>query len=141
MSQDVIAEFEGLVTISWHKELRAIYLKWHTEHDESGRVIEAVKCALEYVARNDVRNWWVDISTSPAGLTKSDQSWVQTEFPRLIAESPLEKLAMTPPLPETGQDTAWLDDWETDTNAKYGGQITARLVHSYADVQEHFAGT
>ena len=141
MSHDVIAEFEGLVTISWHKELLAIYLKWHTEHDESGRVIEAVKCALEYVDRNNVRNWWVDVSTSPTGLSKSDQSWVQTEFPRLIAESPLEKLAMTPPLPETGQDTAWLDDWETNTNAMYGGQIIARLVHSYADVQEHFSGT
>ena len=95
--------------------------------------------ALEYVAENNVRNWWVDVSTSPAGLVESDQIWVQEEFPRRIAESPLERLAMTPPLPETGQDTAWLADWETDTNAKYGGQISARLVYSYTEVCEHFA--
>ena len=139
MTNNLIAEYEELVTISWNDALQAIYLKWHTEYDECGRVIVAVERALAYVTENDVRNWWVDVSTSPAGLSESDQAWVQAEFPRHIAESPLKKLAMTPPLPETGQDTAWLNEWETDTNAKYGGQIAARLVYSYAEVREHFA--
>ncbi len=45
---------------------------------------------------------------------------------------------MTPPLPETGQDTDWLDDWESNTNAKYSGKIEARLVKNESEVREHF---
>ena len=72
------------------------------------------------------------------GLKESDQNWVQIEFGKAIAESSLRKLAMTPPLPETGQDTDWLDDWESNTNAKYSGKIEARLVKNESEVREHF---
>lgn len=137
MPNKILKDFEGLVTISWNEDLEAIYLKWHTEHDDGDRVIEAVNYALSYVAENNVKHWWVDLSTSKQGLKESDQNWVQTEFSKAIAESSLEKLAMTPPLPETGQDTEWLDDWELNTNAKYGGKIQARLVYSDDEVREY----
>lgn len=138
MSSRVLKDFDGLVTICWNDKLDAIYLKWHTEYDEGERVIEAVKFALTYVAEHDVKHWWVDLSTSAKGLKDSDQNWVQSEFGKLIAESPLTKLAMTPPLPETGQDIGWLDDWESTTNAKYKGKIKARLVKSEEEVRAHF---
>ena len=138
MASKILKEFDGLVTISWSDELDAIHLKWHTEYDEEERVIEAVKYALAYVEEHDVKHWWVDLSTSAKGLKDSDQIWVQTEFGKLIAESPLTKLAMTPPLPETGQDIEWLDDWESNTNAKYNGKIDARLVRNEEEVRAHF---
>jgi len=138
MSSEILKKYEGLVTISWNKELEAIYLKWYTEYDEGERVIEAVKYALSYVEVNQVKHWWVDLSTSCQGLKASDQNWVQNEFGKAIAESSLTKLAMTPPLPETGQDTSWLDDWESNTNTKYGGKIEARLVINEAEVRHHF---
>ena len=138
MPNEVLKDFDGLVTISWNDELEAIYLKWHTEYDEESRVIEAVEYALTYVNDHNVKNWWVDLSTSKEGLKEADQLWVQTEFGKEIAESSLTKLAMTPPLPETGQDIGWLDDWESDTNAKYQGKISARLVSSGTEIQEHF---
>lgn len=123
---------------SWLPNLAAIYLKWHTEYDEGDRVVEAVKYALSYVSENRIKHWWVDLSTSKEGLKESDQYWVQTEFGKLVAESPLEKLAMTSPLPETGQDIDWLDDWESNTNAKYKGKIQARLVRNEDEVRTHF---
>ncbi len=138
MSSKMLKNFNGLVTISWNEELGAIYLKWHTEYDEGERVIEAVKFALSYANDHNIKHWWVDLSTSVRGLKESDQNWVQTEFGKAIAESSLEKLAMTPPLPETGQDIDWLDDWESNTNAKHSGKIEARLVKNESDVREHF---
>jgi hypothetical protein len=138
MSNKILREYDGLVTISWNEELESVYLKWHTEYDEGGRVIEAVKYALSYVAENQIKHWWVDLSTSKKELKESDQYWVQTEFVKLIAESPLTRLAMTPPLPETGQDLAWFDDWESNTNEKYKGKIQARLVRNEDEVRTHF---
>ena len=138
MSTKLIKDYPDLVTISWNEELEAIYLKWHTEQDESGRVIEAVKFALSYVNDHNIKHWWVDLSTSANGLNKTEQTWVQTEFGKAIAESSLTKLAMTPPLPETGQNIDWLDDWESSTNAKYKGKIEARLVQNENDVCTHF---
>lgn len=137
----LLKDFNGLVTIFWNEELEAIYLKWHTEYDEEDRVIEAVKFALSYVSENNVKNWWVDLSTSEQGLKASDQNWVQTDFTKAIAESSLNKLAMTPPLAETGQDITWLDDWEANTNAKYSGKIEARLVYCENDVREYFSNS
>jgi hypothetical protein len=108
MSNRILKDFNGLVTIAWYDELEAIYLKWHTEYDEGNRVIEAVKYALSYVNEHNVKHWWVDLSTSKQGLKESDQIWIQTEFGKAIAESSLTKLAMTPPLPETGEILAGL---------------------------------
>ncbi|HSS64159.1 MAG TPA: hypothetical protein VLS27_06970 [Gammaproteobacteria bacterium] len=138
MSNRVLKDYDGLVTISWNDELESIYLKWHTEYDAGDRVVEAVKYALSYVTENRVKHWWVDLSTSKNGLKGSDQHWVQTEFGDLIAESPLTKLAMTPPLPETGQDVSWLDDWESNTNARYQGKIQARLARNEDEVRRYF---
>ena len=118
MSSKLLQSFNDLVSISWNDELEAIYLKWHTEYDEGERVIEAVSFALSYVNEHNVKHWWVDLSTSVQGLKDSDQKWVETEFGKAIAESSLTKLAMTPPEPETGQDISWLDDWESNTNAR-----------------------
>ena len=138
MSNKLIKDYPDLVTISWNEELEAIYLKWHTEHDEGSRVIEAVEFALSYVNDHNIKHWWVDLSTSVRGLKDTDQTWVQTEFGKAIAESSLTKLAMTPPLPETGQNIDWIDRWESDTNARYRGKIEARLVQDENDVRAHF---
>jgi hypothetical protein len=138
MSSKLLRNFNDLVWISWNDELEAIYLKWHTEYDEGERVIEAVNFALSYVNEHNVKHWWVDLSTSVQGLKDSDQKWVETEFGKAIAESSLTKLAMTPPAPETGQDISWLDDWESNTNARYRGKIDARLVQNENEVREHF---
>ena len=138
MSNRILKDFNGLVTIAWNDELEAIYLKWHTEYDEANRVIEAVNYALSYVNEHNVKHWWVDLSTAIRGLKKSDQIWIQTEFGKAIAESSLTKLAMTPPLPETGQDISWFDDWESETNTKYRGKIKVRLVSNENEIGRHF---
>ena len=101
-------------------------------------VIEAVEFALSYVNDHNIKHWWVDLSTSVRGLKETDQTWVETEFGKAIAESSLTKLAMTPPLPETGQNIDWIDKWESDTNARYRGKIEARLVQNKNDVRAHF---
>lgn len=138
MANKLLKDYTGLVTISWNEDLKSIYLKWHTEYDEGDRVVEAVKFALSYVTANQIKHWWVDLSTSEQELKESDQYWVQTEFGKLVAESPLTKLAMTPPLPKTGQETGWLDEWESNTNTKYQGKIQARLVRNEDEVRAHF---
>ena len=138
MPNKLIKDYPDLVTISWNDELEAIYLKWHTEYDEGNRVIEAVEFALAYVNDHSIKHWWVDLSTSARGLKDTDQTWVQIEFGKSIAESTLTKLAMTPPLPETGQNIDWIDKWEVDTNARYRGKIEARLVQDENDVRAHF---
>ena len=137
MPNKLIKDYPDLVTISWNEELEAIYLKWHTEHDEGNRVIEAVEFALSYVNDHNIKHWWVDLSTSARGLKATDQTWVQTEFGKSIADSTQTKLAMTPPLPETSQNIDWIDQWEGDTNARYGGKIEARLVTDENDVRAH----
>ena len=138
MSGKLLKEYKDLVSIYWLEEFESIYLKWHSEYDEGNRVVEAVNYALSYVSKNQIKHWWVDLSTSKNALKESDQKWVQSDFGKAIAESPLTKLAMTPPLPETGQDVDWLDEWEENTNAMYAGKISARLVREVDEVKDHF---
>ncbi len=134
-SRKLLKEYLDLVSIWWDDSLQAIYLKWESEFDEGSRVVEAVTFALFYVDENRVENWLVDISTSMEGLKPEDQMWVETEFQEKVAGSTLKKLALMPPLPETGQDTAWLDDWEKNTRDKYAGQINARLLSEKSEIK------
>lgn len=138
MSRKLIYETEGLVSTWWDEELHALRIKWHTEYAEGTAVVDAVQFALRYVNENGVKNWLCDLSTSRKSLKPEDQRWVETEFKRLIAESTLERVVMIPPGPETGQDMGWLDDWEAQTRADYGGRIDARLCSDEADIRRFF---
>jgi hypothetical protein len=138
MSKTLINEVPGLVSTWWNDDLHAIHIKWYTEYAEGSEVIEAVNHALRYVEENKVEHWFVDLSTSKCGLKAEDQLWVETEFKKAIANSPLKKIAMMPPLPETGQDTGWLDDWEANTKTEYRGQIDARLLSNEGEIKRFF---
>lgn len=126
------------MTVTWREDLAAICLKWQTEYDAEDRVQQAVRYALDHVAAHGIRHWWVDLSTSARGLKAADQHWVEGDFGRAVAESTLQRLAMTPPLPETGQETGWIREWEAATNARYRGRIEARLVTDEAEVRAFF---
>ena len=139
MSKTLLNEAPDLVSTWWDDKLQAIHLKWYTEYAEGTEVIDAVNFALKYVEENNVKHWLVDISTSKRGLKPEDQKWVETEFKKAIARSPLQKLAMMPPLPETGQDTDWLGDWEENTKAEYGGQIDTRLISDPKEIEKFFS--
>ncbi len=138
MPGKLLKQYSGLVSIWWDDELQAIYLKWDSEFDEGTRVVDAVSFALSYVNKNKVENWLVDISTSKEGLKPEDQKWVETEFQENIASSTLKKLALMPPLPGTGQNTDWLDDWEKNMKARYSGQIDARLISEENQIKRFF---
>lgn len=69
-------------------------------------MLEAVTFALFYVDEKRVENWLLDISTSMEGLKPEDKMGVETEFQEKVTGSTLKKLALMPPLPETGQDAA-----------------------------------
>ena len=138
MSKLMINDVSGLVTTWWDEELQALRIKWFTEYAEGSAVADAVEFAMAYVNENGVKNWLCDLSESREALKAEDQEWVQTEFKRLIAESSLEKVVLIPPLPETGQDTEWLKDWEANTKRDYGGQIDARLLSEEGEIQRLF---
>jgi hypothetical protein len=138
MSKILINEVPGLVSTWWNEDLQALHIKWHNEYTQGSEVIDAVNFALQYVEENAVEHWLVDLSTSSAALKEADQAWVETEFKKAIARSPLKKLVMIPPLPETGQDIAWLDDWEENTRAEYQGQIDARLMSNDLEITQFF---
>ncbi len=140
MVKIVINEVPGLVKTWWDDELQALSIKWFTEYAEGTAVIEAVEFALRYVNDNNIKNWLCDLSSSQEALTPEDRKWVETEFKKAIAKSSLEKLVLMPPEPETGQDVSWLDDWEANTKAEYGGQIDARLLSDESEIRKFFAG-
>ena len=47
---------------------------------------------------------------------------------------------LVPPLPETGQDVSWLDDWEANTLASLGDDIEAKLCRHPDEIQAFFKG-
>lgn len=129
----------GFVEISYRPDLEAIYLKWFSEYDEGSGVRDAVYAALDYVKRYEVRNWLADISISVRGLTDRDLEWVAgSEFTEAITQSPLRRFVMIPPLPETGQSTDWLADWERNTLAKFGNGVEAMLSDDIEEIMAFF---
>ena len=128
MSKEIVYTIPEFVEVSYRSDLNAVYLKWFSEYDETTRVRDAVTAALDYVQTNGIENWVADVSTSPLGLSDADYRWVSSdEFREMISSSPLRKFVLIPPLPETGQDTAWVSVWEANTLAKFGGKVTAKV--------------
>ena len=141
MSNEIIYSMPDFVEVSYQPDLEAVCLKWFSEYDEGTRVKEAVYAALDYVRVHNVRHWLADISTSQRGLTKEDQNWVSgDEFRNAISDSPLRKFVLIPPLPETGQDVSWLQDWEANTLAKFGDRVEAKLSGNLSEIRSFFIG-
>ncbi len=141
MNKRIIYKERDFVEVSWRDDLGAVYLKWFTEYDEGTGVKDAVHAALDYVRKNNVQNWLADISTSRQGLTPTDQEWVSSdEFRQAIIDTQLRRFVLIPPLPETGQDVSWLQDWETNTLAAFGEQIKAKLSSDPDEIRAFFSG-
>ena len=141
MKKEIIHSIPDFVEVSYRPELEAVYLKWFREYDEENRVREAVLAALDYVREHSIRNWIADVSTSPKGLSEADYEWVSSDtFRALISASPLRRFILVPPLPDTGQDTAWVAEWETNTLSKFEGEISAKVCRN-ADEIRRFLGS
>jgi hypothetical protein len=139
VTKEIIHSVEDFVEVSYRPDLGTVYLKWFNEFDEGTRVRDAVLAALDYVNAHDVRHWLADISTSPRGLSDADLKWVSSEeFSQAISNSSLRKFVLIPPLPETGQDIGWLSEWEKNTLAKFGDQITAKLSGNMDEIRAFF---
>ncbi len=129
----------GLVDVTWRDDLDAVQLKWHSEYDEGTAVRDAVHAALDHVRAQGVTNWLADLSTSRQGLSDADLAWVTgEEFRSEFRNSPLRRFVLMPPLPETGQDTGWLGDWERNTLAAFGEHIRARLTGDADEIRAFF---
>ena len=136
MSDFLIYSISDFVDVSYRPDIRAVILKWHSEYDEGTAVKDSVYAALDYVREHEVPHWLADISTSRQGLTIEDQDWVNSdEFRDGITNSPLRKFVLIPPLPETGQDVSWLADWETNTLAKFGDNVSAKLSSDMEEIR------
>ena len=123
-----------LVDVVFVPELNAVHLKWFSEYDEDTRVQNAVHAALDFVRSNDVEHWVVDVSMSTRGLSDADYAWVSSDaFRDAIRNTPLRKFALLPPLPDSGQDDAWVREWEEKTLANFGEAITARVCDDLED--------
>ncbi len=139
MDNTIIHNVPDFVEVSYRPDLEAVYLKWFSEYDEGSRVRDAVNAAVNYVNRYGVQNWLADISTSSRGLSDQDMEWVaSTEFSDAISHSTLRRFVMIPPLPETGQDTGWLSDWEQNTLAKFGDGVSAKLSGDMDEIRAFF---
>ena len=139
MTKEIIHAVPEFVEVSYRPGIKAVYLKWFSEYDETTRVREAVMAAMDYVQANSVRNWVADVSTSPQGLSEADYEWVSSDaFRSMIRNSPLQKFVLIPPLPETGQDMAWVKEWEANTLARFGGKVSARLCHDIDEIEAFF---
>jgi hypothetical protein len=139
MSNKIIYQVPDFVEITYRDDLNAVYLKWHNEFHEGSGVKDAVLAAVDYVRTNHVRNWLADLSTSCQGLTPADQEWVESdEFRDTIVDSSLRRFVLIPPLPETGQDTSWLGDWEKNTLANFGEHVQAKLSSDLDEIRAFF---
>lgn len=134
-----ICSVPGLVDVTWREDIGAVQLKWHCEYDEGTEVRDAVHAALDYVRAHGVTNWLADISTSREGLSEADLQWVTSEdFRAEIRNSPLRRFVLIPPLPETGQDTSWLVEWERDTLAALGSDVRVKLESDMETIRDFF---
>lgn len=139
MSEVPVFSVPDFVDVTYHPELQAVLLKWHSEYDEGTAVKDAVLAALVYVREHDVPHWIADISTSRQGLTQADQEWISSDdFRDRITDSPLRKFVLIPPLPETGQDVSWLADWEVNTLAKFGDGVSVKLSSDMTEIRTFF---
>jgi len=135
----VIHSFPNLVDVVWRDNLQAVHLKWHDEYDEGTAVQDAIWAAIKFVNENEVKNWLGDISTSRNGLSNKDLDFVTgEEFRQAIRASTLRKFVLMPPLPETGQDTSWLTEWEKNTLAAFGDNVQARLASDIDEIRVFF---
>lgn len=141
MSEHIFYSVPDFVEVSYHPNLKAVVLKWLSEYDEGTAVKDAVYAALDYACKHEVPHWLADISTSRQGLTVEDQIWVSSdEFRDAIVNSPLRKFVLIPPLPETGQDVSWLEEWEVNTIAKFGSNVEAKLSSNMDEIRAFFIG-
>ncbi len=139
MSATVVYSDPDFVDVVWRPDLEAVHLVWHSEYDEGTRVRDAVSTAIDYVNKHQVENWLADISHSRAALSEADLAWINgTEFRDAIASSTLRRFVLMPPLPETGQDTGWIADWEKNTLVAFGKDKAARVASDMADIAEFF---
>ena len=70
------------------------------------------------------------------GLSEADYEWVSSDtFRALISASPLRRFILVPPLPDTGQDTAWVAEWETNTLSKFEGEISAKVCRNAGEIR------
>lgn len=139
MSETLIYSKPGLVDVIWRPDLKAVHLVWHSEYDEGTAVKDAVKAALAYVNEYGIKNWLADISHSRLALSAVDLDWVSgEEFRTAIRNSTLKRFVMIPPLPETGQDTSWLDDWAENTLTSFGKGTTAKILSEMTDIRAVF---
>ena len=67
MAKEIIHAIPDFVEVSYRSDLEVVYLKWFSEYDEATRVRDTVNAAMAYVRANGVRNWIIDVSTSPHG--------------------------------------------------------------------------
>ena len=141
MSEHIFYSVPDFVEVSYHPNLKAVVLKWLSEYDEGTAVKDAVYAALDYACKHEVPHWLADIATSRQGLTVEDQIWVSSdEFRDAIVNSPLRKFVLIPPLPETGQDVSWLEEWEVNTLAKFGSNVEAKLSSNMDEIRAFFIG-
>ena len=136
MERELIYQAPDLVDVTYRPELAAVYLKWFSEYDEGTRVKDAVLAALAWVRTNNIRHWVADVSTSPHGLSDADYQWVSgDEFRSEIMNSTLRKFVLLPPLPDSGQDDAWVADWEANTLAKFGDRVSAKVCQNMQEAK------
>ncbi|MCV2890092.1 hypothetical protein [Ruegeria aquimaris] len=137
MAEFVVHHAEGLVRVTWQPALQAVYLKWYSEYDEGTRVRDAVLAVLAWVRTNKVEHWVADVSTSPHALSERDYEWVSGEdFRAAVLDSPLRKFVLIPPLPESGQDDAWVADWEANTLSRFGDRVSARVCKTLDEARD-----
>lgn len=136
MDKSIIHTVSGLVEVSWRPEFEAVHLNWFKEFDEGTAVKESVLTALNWVRENGVKHWIADVSRSSEGLSDADFNWVNgPEFRTAVLQSGLKKFVLVPPLPETGQDTSWVSEWETNTLSKFGSQVSAKVCTTEDEVR------
>ena len=142
MSDTLVHSHPGLVDVYHRTDLDAVNLVWHSEYDEGSAVRHAVMAAVAFVKNNDIKHWLADISNSTAALSDADLEWVNgSEFRGLIADSPLEKFVLMPPLPHTGQDIGWLDEWESSTLRAFDKGKSAKLSGNMNEIRAFFGVT
>lgn len=128
--------------MTWRPDLAAVYLKWFSEYDEGTRVRDAVLAALAWVGANGIEHWVADVSTSLHALSEADYAWVSgEEFRAAILTSPIRKFVLISPLPESGQDDAWVADWEAGTLSRFGDRVRARVCRNSDEARVFLLGS
>ncbi|MDJ0957993.1 MAG: hypothetical protein QNI91_14085 [Arenicellales bacterium] len=114
----ILHKVEGLVTITWEEDLKAIRLSWENLYREDSGVRDAVEWAFDYVRQNGVKNWIADLSEVETHLSEGDKEWAMRRFNQTIVELGIDRFVTIKPC-----NMETISDWDESARETFAKNL------------------